>query len=89
MLMGRNEHLDRLLGVLESNTELYNRIVYADEAERPDDREILASVEVGLKFPRLIRDTFRYEQRLPPEQAAAPQADSREVEPGPSTNPEE
>ena len=89
MLMGRNEHLDRVLGALESNTELYNQIVYADEADRPDDREILASIQVGLKFPRLIRDTFRYEQRLPPDQAAGPQAESREVEPGPSTNPEE
>jgi hypothetical protein len=85
MLMGRNEHLDRVLGALESNTELYNQIVYADEADRLDDREILASIQVGLKFPRLIRDTFRYEQRAPPEQPAAPEADRSDIGLGPSS----
>lgn len=76
MLSGRNEHLDRILHELESHTELYDRTVFAQDDDTPDDQDVLASVETGLKFPRLIRDTFRNEQRLRSEQAVVPRSDS-------------
>jgi hypothetical protein len=76
MLSGRNEHLDGLLHTLEPYAELYNRTIFPEDDDKPDDRDILASVEISLKYPRFIRDTFRHEQRPPSEQAAAPREES-------------
>ncbi len=72
MLSGRNEHLDGLLHTLEPYAELYNRTIFPEDDDKPDDRDILASVEISLKYPRLIRDTFRHEQGPPSEQVVAP-----------------
>ena len=59
----QNPHhaVQKLFSILENYAELYDKTIMPDEEDEPvTDHDLLQSVALGLKLPRLIRDNLKF-----------------------------
>lgn len=56
-----HEAVSKMYLILENYAELYDKTIMPEDDDPPiSDHDIMQNIALGLKFPRMIRDTLRY-----------------------------